>query len=836
MSERQQRTRFEIIRQRPGSAATTTVVEREGDEQVLTPWPDTPLADGERVRVRISVDHGAGWGPWSDPGTAEAGLIAPESWSAAFISSPGADPITREDPQGRTMRQPPRFARTFTLAGTVASARLYITAQGVVQAEVNGHRVGEEELTPGWTSYRHRLRYATFDITDQLQPGENSLGLLVGDGWWRGHLGFGGGTMDVYGSELAAAAQLEIFYQDGTAQRIKTDDQWRSDYGAIMSSGLYDGEHFDARLDTFDWARLTTRTGTPVRTQPLDATLLTSPTGPPVTTTDELTAVQIEDRGDGRWIVDFGQNHSGRIRLHTLGQRNATITLRHAEVLENDELAVAPLRDAAATDVLITGDEPLQWEPRFTIHGYRFVEVSGWTGTLTDQHIHSAVMHSDLERRGWFECSNPLVNRLHENIVWSTRSNFVDIPTDCPQRDERLGWTGDLQVFAPTASFLFDTTGFLQSWFTDLAAEQAELQWMPPWVPYFPLEPFASLPRDPSAVWGDVAALTPAVVHARTGDLDFLRRQYESATQWIRHVERAAGPDRICRRSEQLGDWLDPAADPENPFVATTDKYLVATAYFAHTAHVLAETASALGLPEDEATWSTLAAEVRDAYAREYVGADGRMRDDTQTAYALTTVFDLWPDQETRAAGAERLADLVRASNGRIATGFAGTPLVSDALTSTGHVDEAYQLLEATECPSWLYTVLAGGTTTWERWDSLRPDGSLNAASMTSFNHYAFGAVGDWLHRTVAGIAPAAPGYRSIRFAPRPGGSITSASATHHTPYGPAHISWVNVDGTLQVDIAVPSGAEGIVDLPGTDPQPIGPGAHHFAQPLLQEA
>jgi alpha-L-rhamnosidase len=369
----------------------------------------------------------------------------------------------------------------------------------------------------------------------------------------------------------------------------------------------------------------------------------------------------------------------------------------------------------------------------------------------------------------------------------------------------------------------------LDSWLQDLAAEQAEFDWVPPFVPYLDLPPWTEFEKDPSAVWGDVAILTPDVLHHRTGDVGLLRRQYVSARQWMRHVERGAGPSRICEGTVQLGDWLDPNAPADEPMKAMTDPAFVATAYFAHSSRRMAAIARQLGEEADATYYSDLAAEVAAAFAARYIAPDGRIADDTQTAYALTTAFDLWPDADTRAWGAARLAELVRQNHSRISTGFAGTPVVTDALTRTGHLAEAYQLLESTERPSWLYAVTNGATTIWERWDALLPDGTVYPGDMTSFNHYALGAVADWLHRVVAGMEAVDPGWRTIRFAPQPGGSLSNASARHLTPYGEAAISWVVAEGQLSVSVTVPVGASAVVSLPGAAEVSIGHGIHSFA-------
>ncbi|PUB32015.1 alpha-L-rhamnosidase [Promicromonospora sp. AC04] len=820
---RQHAAELEVTVTSPDGGTTVSTHRADDSDQVLVPWPARPLRSRESAAVRVRLFDGTAWGPWSEAGQAEVGLLDPADWSAAMVGP--AEP-------GVSGRAPGRLRVEFQVPAAVRRARLYVTAHGLAQVEINGERVGDEELTPGWTSYHHRLRYATFDATAHVRPGANAIGVWLADGWWRGRLGFGEAVPDIYGDRLAALVQLEVVTEDGRLVTIASDGTWSAGPGPVLAAGLYDGETFDARLHDESWSRpgFAAEGWGPVEILPRRGELV-APSGPAVRCTEELAPTTITDKGDGRWLLDFGQNHSGRLRLRADGPAGRRIRVRHAEVLEGGELCLAPLRTAEVTDVLVLPGAPVEWEPRFTIHGYRYAEITGWVGDLRPEHVVSRVLHTDMRRLGWFRSSEPLVDRLHENVVWSLRSNFVDLPTDCPQRDERLGWTGDLQVFAPTAAFLYDVTGMLASWLQDLAAEQAELDWVPPYVPYFDLEPFTSLPKDPMALWGDVAVLTPDALHRSTADEGLLRTQFRSAVRWMEHVERGAGPGRICHDTEQLGDWLDPAAPPENPFESATDRYLVATAYFEHSARRLAAIAATLGEDGAAHRWSSVADDVLKAYAAEYVLPDGRLTSDSQTAYALTTVFGLWPDDAARARGTARLAELVRDAEGRIATGFAGTPVVCDALTIGGHLDEAYRLLQHTECPSWLYTVLMGGTTTWERWDSLMPDGTVNSPTMTSFNHYALGAVADWLHRVVAGLAPAEPGYRTIDFSPRPGGTFTSAGATHVTPYGEASIDWRLSDGSMHVSLRVPVGCTATVNLPGDGRREVGHGVHQLVVP-----
>ncbi|MFF7445974.1 MULTISPECIES: family 78 glycoside hydrolase catalytic domain [unclassified Streptomyces] len=814
---------YELELDRSGSPHRTGRVDSAA--QVLVPWPGEPLNSRERVTVRVRVWAAGVAEPsgWSEPSTVEAGLLDPADWAAVPVGA-GWD----EDPHAD--RRPARVRKDFRLDRPVARARLYVTAHGLHEVEINGRRVGDEILAPGWTVYPHRLRYRTHDVTDHLTEGANTIGAWLGDGWYRGRYGFDGGTRNIYGTDQCLIAQLEVTYDDGTTRVIATDRTWTAAPGPILSSGLYEGETFDARLHDLGWAtpRTSDAPWPPVHVHNRDPHTLVAPQGPPVRCTAEVAPVTITRKDDGGYVIDFGQNLVGRLRVTADGPAGTEVTLRHAEVLQNGELATRPLREATSTDVLtLAGNGPLTWEPRFTLHGFRYAEISGWPGELPPDAVTARVYHTDMRRTGWFECSDSLVNRLHENVVWSMRGNFVDIPTDCPQRDERLGWTGDIQVFAPTASFLYDCAGMLDSWLTDVGLEQLPDGTVPWYVPVIPGEPMWT-PIRPGAAWGDVATLTPWTLYRRFGDVEILRRHYPTARRWVDLVERLAGPGRLWDTGFQLGDWLDPAAPPDDPAAGRTDRYLVATAYFAHSSRHLALAADLLGKNEDAERYAHLADEVTAAFRRRYVSSTGRMTSDSPTAYALAIAFGLLTEEQLRAAG-DRLAELVLADEARIATGFVGTPLICDALTQTGHLDVAYRLLTQTECPSWLYTVKQGATTIWERWDSLRPDGTLNPGGMTSFNHYALGAVADWLHRVVGGIAEAAPGYRQILFQPRPGGGITWARTRHETPYGTTELSWELADaGRMRARAVVPEGCSGVVRLPQCPPVAVGPGVHEL--------
>jgi alpha-L-rhamnosidase len=791
-----QQTAYEVEVASSGSRNTYRVA---GGEQVLVPWPAPPLAARQRADVRVRVACGGQWSDWGEASSVELGLLDVSDWSARFISPEGGGGIGAPAPviSGRV-----------DVPGPIRQARLYATAHGIYVPWINGRRVDDTVLAPGWTSYDHRIRYQVYDVTGLVNPGTNTLEVLLGNGWYRGRLGFTN-ERALYGTRLALLAQLEVTTTDGTIHVLATDGSWTARESEIIADDLYDGQVTDLRR------KETPGTTSGVTEIEWDLSRVVAPEGPPVRPTGILPATRVWTAPSGATLVDFGQNAVGWVRLRVRGlSRGTEVTISHAEVLEDGELGTRPLRSARATDTwYLDGPDEHVLEPSLTLHGFRYAEVSGVPG-LRAKDIELVVVGSDLQRTGWFSSSNDLLNRFHENVVWSTRGNFVDVPTDCPQRDERLGWTGDIQVFTPTASFLFDTTGFLSSWLADLAAEQLEDGAVPHVVPDVIRSPIS---LTPAAAWGDAATVVPWTLYERSGDLGILERQYPSMRGWVDKVASIAGPSRLWTGGFQYGDWLDPTAPPDQPGRAKADRDVVATAHFARSADILARTAALLGKDKDAEQYAQLAAAIREAFARAYITPAGRAVSDAETVYALAIEWDLFTDEGQRLEAGRRLADLVRASGFRISTGFVGTPLICDALTSTGHADLAYRMLLQTACPSWLYPVTMGATTIWERWDSMLPDGSINPGEMTSFNHYALGAVADWMHRSVAGLAPAAPGYREIRIEPHLTSALTSASARHHTPYGEAAVAWKRHDGVVDLRVVVPVGVTAHVRIPGTE-------------------
>lgn len=812
---------YELSVRRAGQGEERFAV--DSAEQLLVPWPAAPLRSREIVSVAVRVTGADGAASdWSAPLTLEAGLLDPLDWTATGIQPPWHEDHSDDD------RRPPLFRREFELAEAPRRARLHVTAHGLTELEINGRRVGDDILAPGWTVYQDRLRTLSYDVTDHLTAGGNAIGAWMADGWWRGRYGFDGGTLNIYGTDIALLAQLEIERADGTVEVIGTGTDWVAHPSPIVKSSLYTGETFDATLVPHGWTRpgFDDSAWQPAKVAEFAPGTFVAAEGPPVRCTEELAPVSVRRTERGSVVLDFGQNFSGRLRVRAATGVGERLVLRHAEVLQDGELYTRTLRDATSVDEYRGSTGAIDWEPRFTIHGFRYAEIEGYDGPLEGLDVVGRVYHSDMRRTGWLSTSHEGLNRLHENIRWSMRSNFVDIPMDCPQRDERLGWTGDIQVFAPTASFLYDCSGLLSSWLRDLSAEQERFGTVPWYVPVIPGAPMWT-PIQPAAVWGDAAVLTPWALWRAFADRELLARQYPSASAWVDQVTRLAGPSRLWNTGMQLGDWLDPNAPPDDPALAVTDPYLVATAYFAWSAETLAQTAAALGLTADAERYHRLHLEVADAFTAEWGGADRPLDQQTQTALALAVRFGLLRDPARRQEAGDALARLVRDGGHRVGAGFAGVNLLSDALTDTGHTETAFALLLEHRSPSWLSMVDKGATTIWERWDSLLDDLTVNPGSMTSFNHYALGSVADWMHRVIGGIEATSAGYRTVRIAPRPG-PLERASARLESGYGPIATEWSVQGAEFSLLVHLPTGVSGAVELPDGTVTEVGPGDHAF--------
>ena len=778
------------------------------DASVFVSYAGPPLESRTRYVWRVRVWDATGRASAWAEGWWETGLLAPSDWSALWIGPAPAPGDSLPSPA-------PMLRRSFRVGGAIEQARIYATSLGVYELHFNGRRVGDQLFTPGWTSYNKRLQYQTYDVTNLVRAGDNVVGAILGDGWYRGNLGFDG-QRNVYGRRLALRLQLEIRYRDGRVERVVSDPQWKTATGPILLSDIYGGETYDARRERSGWstAGYDDREWAPVVALDPPSSTLIAPESPPVRRVREFRPVSISRVGS-ETIFDLGQNFTGWARLTVRGQAGTTVTLRFAEVLNRDgSLYTDNLRRASQTDrYTLKGGNDEIYEPHFTFHGFRYVGVSGLPGAADTATITGVALSSDLAQTGSFETSDSLLNRLQQNIVWGQRSNFLDVPTDCPQRDERLGWTGDAQVFASTAAFNMDVAGFFAKWLGDAAADQhpgGSVTWVIPNV----------LGGDSTngagtAGWSDAAVVVPWTMYIAYGDRGLLERQYPSMRAWVEYERRQAGPDFLWQPGWQFGDWLALHSDDPSYPGATTLTDFIATAYFAHSTDLVARAARALGKESDAVQYEKLFQDVRAAFNREFVSAGGRVGENTQTAYALAIGFDLLPDSVVAAAG-ERLAAAVRGRGMHLTTGFLGTPQLLPVLSATSHFDVAFGLLMQRSYPSWLYPITRGATTMWERWDGIRPDSSFQDAGMNSFNHYAFGAVGDWMYRTIGGLSFDAgePGGKRVRIAPRPGGGLTRARASLETGYGSLVSSWLLDGQRFALDVTVPPNTVADVTLP----------------------
>ncbi|MGY1495133.1 alpha-L-rhamnosidase [Streptomyces sp. QTS52] len=779
-----------------GLVAVLTVHTTSGEQRIVTDasWKSTnqePAADW-----RAADFDDSGW-----PAAKEAAAWGAGPWGRVVPASFAANQLRHE------FRLPRK---------KVARARLYATALGLYEAQLNGRRVGRDQLAPGWTDYRERVQYQTYDVTKLLRPGANAIGAWVAPGWYAGNVGMFGPHQ--YGERPALLAQLEVEYADGTSERITSDTDWRATSGPIVSADLLSGETYDARKETPGWTSpgFDDRTWLDVRTAGDAAPdLIVAQVDGPVRVARELPAKAVTEPRPGVFVFDLGQNMVGSVRLRVSGDAGTTVRLRHAEVLNPDgTLYTANLRTATATDTYtLRGGGEETYEPRFTFHGFRYVEVTGFPGTPSAKAVTGRVMHTSAPFTFEFETDVPMLNKLHSNITWGQRGNFLSVPTDTPARDERLGWTGDINVFAPTAAYTMESARFLTKWLVDLRdAQNAQ-------GAFTDVAPMVGTVGNGVAGWGDAGVTVPWSLYQAYGDRQVLEDAWPSIQAWLTYLERNSTG--LLRPDAGYGDWLNVSDE--------TPKDVIATAYFAHSADLAARMAHELG--KDPTPYLGLFARIRTAFQNAYVTADGRVRGDTQTAYVLALSMNLLPDA-LRGAAADRLVALIEAKDWHLSTGFLGTPRLLPVLTDTGHTDVAYRLLQQRSFPSWGYQIDRGATTMWERWDSIRPDGSFQDAGMNSFNHYAYGSVGEWMYTNIAGISAGRPGYREIVVRPRPGGGVTTARAAFASVYGPVSTRWQQRAGGFALTCAVPPNTTAEVWIPAAAPGKV---THTRATLLRQE-
>lgn len=794
----------------------------KSDQSVLIPYAGTDLQSKQRYfwQVRVKDNHG-NTSAWSSVQFWQTGLKASD-WTAQWISVNGKDTSARS----------PLFRKEFVLKKKIKSALAYITAKGLYEANINGQRVSDSYFAPGWTSYRKHLQYQVYDVTAVLKNGANAIGVTLGNGWYKGRIGFGN-QHNFYGDTRALLMQLEVEYSDGSKEVLNTDNSWKTSYGPIMASDIYDGETYDARMEKSGWSATGyTEDGSwgPVSIFGKGTEQLVGMSGPMVKKHEQFKALKIFKTPKGETVVDFGQNLVGWVMLKAKGAAGTKITLSHAEVLDKEgNFYTVNLRSAKAQDHYILKENTEQvFEPHFTFQGFRYVKVEGYPGELSLEKLTAVALYSDMEATGKFSTSNAMLNQLQHNIQWGQKGNFVDVPTDCPQRDERLGWTGDAQAFANTAAYNMDVAGFFTKWLKDVSADQQPNGSVPFVVPNV-----LGANDGASAGWADVATIIPWDMYVAYGDQRLLEVQYETMKKWVGYMT-ATAKNNLWNSGFHFGDWLFYRPDDDNDGrAAVTDKYLIAQTFYAHSTQLMINAAKVLGKQEDVNRYTALLKDIKAAFVKEYMTGNGRLVSSTQTAYVLALQFDMLPEG-LRASAADRLVNNIRDYGNHLTTGFLGTPYLCHVLTRFGHNNVAYDLLMQETYPSWLYPVKMGATTIWERWDGIKPNGSFQTPDMNSYNHYAYGAIGDWMYRNMAGINSdaSAPGYKKINISPKPGGGITSVSGTLDTPYGLVVSSWKIENGLFKLDVQVPANATATVVLPaGKDAgnkKEIGSGTYYF--------
>lgn len=779
------------------------------DESILVKYGGPQLLSGHRYYWQVRTwDNKNNVSGWSKPAFWEMGLLSQMDWKAQWIEIDSESPTT----------SPAHYMRKeFDINKKVSKATVYATAHGIYELSINGEKVGQQVFTPGWTTYGKRLQYQVYDVTNQLNKGINAIGAVLGEGWYKGSLGWTD-NWAIYGNKEGLLMQMNVEYSDGSTQTIISDNSWKStNNGPITKNGLYYGEDYDATKELIGWNKpgYNDNYWKSVVTANYDFNLVSSE-GAEIKKIEEIKPIRVFTSPSGKQLVDLGQNLVGWVRLKVSGEKGTKVTIRHAEVLDKDgEFYTENLRSAdCILNYTLSGTGEEIYEPTMTFMGFRFLEITGFPGELTEDNITAVVIHSDMKTTGKYESSDPLLNQLQHNIIWGQKGNFLDVPTDCPQRDERLGWTGDAQAFVRTASFNYDVASFFTKWLKDLSLDQREGGEVPFVVPDV-LNPQKSKEGEVSAGWGDVATIAPWTIYQVYGDKGILETQYPSMKSYVEYIRNKAGESMIWKNGSVFGDWLfyHPFVNDHTGADGHTDKDFIATAFYAYSTSILSDAAKVLGKTEDATFYSNLFNQIKKVFIHEYVTPAGRVGTNSQTSYVLALMFDLIPEN-LRSKSAQFLVDDIRSRGTHLSTGFLGTPYLCHVLSDNGHTDVAYDLLMQKTFPSWLYPVTVGATTIWERWDGQRPDGTFQDAGMNSFNHYAYGAIGDWMYRVSAGLDTKSPGYKHLLIKPHPTHHLEYSKASFDTPYGIAESGWKREGNKIIVNVTIPVNSKATVVLP----------------------
>ncbi|MBS4198644.1 family 78 glycoside hydrolase catalytic domain [Bacillus sp. FJAT-49732] len=788
--------------------------EVKSDQSIHIEIKDVQVTPRTRYYYRVQAwnQHGEGTG-WSETSFWETGLLNKNEWSAEWISSPS-------DLELMDGTQSPILHRNFSLNAPVSSARIYATALGIYNLQLNGEKIGDAYFTPGWTNYNERLQYQTYDVTALLRSGNNDIEAMIGNGWYKGELAWSGAHSH-YGNRLAFLFQMHVVLNDGTEIIIRSDNQWQAAASPILMSEIYHGETYDARLEQKE------KTWKQVEVISYTKDILVAQENDHVRKIEEIKPIALSTTPKDEVVLDMGQNMVGWLRFSVQGDAGQEVKLIHAEVLNKDgNFYMDNIRTAKQTNqYILKGGEKEIFEPHFTFQGFRYVQLIGFTADqLHLDNFTGVVLHSDMEPTGSFECSDPMINQLQHNILWGLKGNFLDVPTDCPQRDERLGWTGDAQMFIRTSTFLMNVVPFFTKWLRDLESDQAEDGGVPFVVPnVLGKEGMGEFPPPfSSAAWGDATVICPWTIYLVYGDERLLEEQYESMKAWVEYIRRQGENEFLWNTGFHFGDWLALDSKPDS-YVGATDRDYIATAFYAYSTSLLQKTATILEKVKDAEKYAELHSNIVKAFNEEFVTPAGRLSVPTQTAQLLALMFEL-VEGRAKDRAVEKLMELLKESNFHLTTGFVGTPYLNHVLSENGQNEAAYKLLFQKDYPSWLYQVTKGATTIWEHWDGIKEDGSFWSADMNSFNHYAYGAIGDWLYRKVVGIDmdEQHPAYKKSIIKPLPGKGLTYAKGKLETMYGTIASSWTKRDdGTMEFEVTIPTNTSAEIILPNASRKQI---------------
>lgn len=758
----------------------------ENDTSILIPYGGKALLPITKYHIKVRV--------WDNHGNTDE---ISGCFETAFFSGEDfqAKMITHDFPEGETAC--PVFWKRFVSEKKIVRAKIYVTSHGVYELSVNGRKVGTDRMTPGWTSYHHRLQYQIYDASDLFCSRENLIEITVGNGWYKGIMGFALQS-NIYGDRTGVFAEIHLYYEDQTKDVIITDENWNVRTGLIRYSEIYMGE----TIDTDDPEICEGN----VIVKEFDKTVLTAQENEPVRITERIPAKEVLFTPKGEQVVDFGQNITGLVEIKVCGQKGQKIVIRHAETLDkNGNFYPDTLRQAKSVDTYICNGKEQVFLPHFTFHGFRYICVEGIKEMQTEMFT-ACVIHSDIEKTGEFRCSNPNVNQLQSNITWGQRDNFLDIPTDCPQRDERLGWTGDAQIFSWTAAFNRNTALFFSKWMRDLASESSLEKGVPHVVPDI-------IGQYSSSAWSDAAVIVPWVVYQTYGDKRILQENWKCMHEWVDYITNKCGENGLWQTGFQYGDWLALDKEESSDRTGATDKYLVANAYYIYVTDLVAKTARVLGKYGELAYYEILREKTLESFREEFYTSRGRIVSETQTGCVLSLYFNLAREKDREKILGTLVSNIENHKN-HLTTGFVGTPYICHTLSENGRHDMASILFMKEDYPSWLYAVNMGATTIWERWNSVMADGSFDTSGMNSLNHYAYGSIGDWMYRKITGLNQTSPGYKTFEVRPMFVRGLEEAEVQFESVYGKIVSSWSCRGGMIRGKVVVPPNTQAVIFLP----------------------